>query len=249
MGGTERDIEAAAGQHIIRRADEQSSTAQTSAPTPMSTGPALTSAAVLRLQRLAGNTGVTGMMDEAQGDEGAHGGPSPVADVLSSPGEGLDTGVRADMEQGFGADFSDVRVHTDDAAHRSATAVSAHAYTSGNHIVFQRDAYDPESSAGRHTLAHELTHVLQQRSGPVDGTPAAGGVSVSSPDDRFERQAADMADTVTSGSAPVAATAATSGPAVQREEADTVQRAELATTVQREGEAPEEEQEEGGGGE
>ena len=78
--------------------------------------------------------------------------------------------------------------------------MNAHAYTSGNDIVFQRDAFDPGSERGRHTLAHELVHVMQQRSGPVDGTPAAGGVSLSHPDDRFEREAE-----------------ATAGAAIQRE--------------------------------
>ncbi len=90
----------------------------------------------------------------------------------------------------MGHDFSDVRVHTGDAADASARSVSAHAYTVGSNIVFQRGTYDPGSSQGQTLLAHELTHVVQQRSGPVDGTPAAGGVSVSDPSDRFEREAA-----------------------------------------------------------
>jgi Zn-dependent peptidase ImmA (M78 family) len=45
-------------------------------------------------------------------------------------------------------------------------------------------------------LAHELTHVVQQRSGPVDGTPAEGGISVSDPSDRFEREAVENAERV-----------------------------------------------------
>ena len=36
------------------------------------------------------------------------------------------------------------------------------------------------------TLAHELTHVVQQRSGPVEGTETGGGVRVSDPSDRFD---------------------------------------------------------------
>ena len=46
-------------------------------------------------------------------------------------------------------------------------------------VVFQRDRYDPSSHEGRVTLAHELTHVVQQRSGPVEGTSAPGGIKVS----------------------------------------------------------------------
>src|SRR3954449_1364096 len=95
------------------------------------------------------------------------------------------------------------------AAHESATSVGAHAYTVGSNVVFQRDAYDPASQQGRTTLAHELTHVIQQRSGPVDGTSAPGGIKVSDPSDRFEREAADNASrAMAEPSAPVVAAAA-----------------------------------------
>lgn len=121
----------------------------------------------------------------------------------------------------MGADFSDVRIHNDSAAHESAKGVGAHAYTVGNNVVFQRDAYDPSSPQGRTTLAHELTHVIQQRSGPVEGTEAPGGIRVSDPSDRFEREAVANADRVLSDPAPAprAATGAApsaAAPAVQR---------------------------------
>src|SRR4029079_9887930 len=116
----------------------------------------------------------------------------------------------------LGADFSDVRVHDDAAAHESATSVGAQAYTVGSDVVFQRDAYDPSSAHGRTTLAHELTHVLQQRSGPVDGTSASGGIKVSDPSDRFEREASANAEQVMSAPAQVQ-TLSTTRPAVQRE--------------------------------
>jgi len=148
---------------------------------------------LLRLQREAGNGAVTELVEQR----------SPVLDVISSGGEALEPGVRADMEGRMGHDFSGVRVHTDAAASASAQSVGAHAYTVGNNVVFQRDAYNPSSQAGRTTLAHELTHVVQQRSGAVDGTPAGGGVSISDPGDRFERAAADNAVRVLSEPAPV----------------------------------------------
>ncbi|MGW7021158.1 eCIS core domain-containing protein [Streptomyces decoyicus] len=128
---------------------------------------------------------------------------SPVEDVLRTPGRSLDDSVRADMESRLGADFSDVRVHTDAAAHESAESVNAHAYTSGAHIVFQRGRYDGSSAAGRHMLAHELTHVIQQRTGPVAGTDRGDGTRVSDPSDRFEREAEANASRVMSGTAPV----------------------------------------------
>jgi hypothetical protein len=66
------------------------------------------------------------------------------------------------MEQHFGHDFSQVRVHTDDSAALSARAIDAQAYTAGKHVVFGAGKYDPSSGAGRRLLAHELTHVVQQ---------------------------------------------------------------------------------------
>jgi hypothetical protein len=163
---------------------------------------------VLGLQRVAGNAGVTSLMEEER---------SPVHDVISSGGRPLEPDVREDMEARLGHDFSDVRVHDDSAAAESAKAVNAHAYTVGSNVVFQRNMFDPSTSAGKTTLAHELTHVVQQRNGPVDGTSAPGGIKVSDPSDRFEQEAASNADRVMSAPAPVQ-TISSSGPAVQRQE-------------------------------
>jgi hypothetical protein len=143
---------------------------------------------------------------------------SPVHDVVNSSGRPLDAGVRTDMEQRLGHDFGDVRVHDDSAAAASAQAVNAHAYTVGSNIVFQRDRYDPGSAEGRTTLAHELTHVVQQRSGPVDGTSAPGGIKVSDPSDRFEREAAANAERVTAAPVGPAPAVSSTAPAVQRHE-------------------------------
>jgi hypothetical protein len=148
---------------------------------------------LLRLQRTVGNAGAASVAEER----------SPVLDVVSSGGRPLEEPVRADMEQRLGHDFRDVKVHDDGAAHESAKAVNAHAYTVGSHVVFQRDTYDPGSHAGRTMLAHELTHVVQQRSGPVSGTPMGNGVKVSDPSDSFEREAAATADRVMSAPSPV----------------------------------------------
>ncbi|GAA1432274.1 DUF4157 domain-containing protein [Microlunatus lacustris] len=166
--------------------------------------------AVLGLQRSVGNAGVSSLLEEER---------SPVHSVLSSGGRPLEPEVRTDMEARLGHDFSDVRVHDDSAAAASASAVDAHAYTVGSNVVFQRDRYDPSSHEGRVTLAHELTHVVQQRSGPVDGTPAPGGIRVSDPSDRFEREAASNAERVMGASAPVQ-TSSLAARAVQRETAD-----------------------------
>ncbi|MEN3360394.1 MAG: hypothetical protein V7637_4376 [Mycobacteriales bacterium] len=115
--------------------------------------------------------------------------PSTVDSVVNGPGHPLDPGIRADLESRWAADLSAVRVHTDSAAHSSATSLNALAYTAGSHVVFQHGHYDPSSAAGRHLLTHELVHVLQQRDGRVAGAAPGPGIAVSDPRDRFEREA------------------------------------------------------------
>ncbi|MFB7391699.1 DUF4157 domain-containing protein [Streptomyces sp. NPDC056191] len=148
------------------------------------------------LQSVAGNAAVVQMLHRAghgwvheQHQHGAGCGHqqavqrSAVHDVLRAPGRPLDEATRTDMESRLGADFSDVRIHDDAAARASAGEVGAHAYTSGSHVVIG------DGGADKHTLAHELTHVIQQRQGPVAGTDNGGGLKVSDPGDRFEREA------------------------------------------------------------
>src|SRR5690242_7451780 len=88
-----------------------------------------------------------------------------VQQVLSSPGQPLDSGAIAFMEPRFGRDFSRVRVHTDSNAASSARELNAQAYTVGEHVVFASGRYAPATQAGRSLLAHELTHVAQQQNG------------------------------------------------------------------------------------
>jgi len=83
--------------------------------------------------------------------------------VHGGRGQSLDRNVRQDMEARFGGrDFGDVRIHTGPEAATTAAAINAAAFTAGANIVFGRDRYNPESTAGRRLLAHELTHVVQQ---------------------------------------------------------------------------------------
>jgi hypothetical protein len=198
---------------------------------------------LLHLQRVAGNSGVAGLVAQRRASGDDEGDTSPVHDVVSSMGSPLEPGVRREMEAAVGHDFGDVEVHTDSRAADSARSVQAHAYTVGNHVVFGEGRFRPETDEGRHTLAHELTHVVQQRQGPVDGTPAAGGIRVSDPSDRFEREAEVNAARVTAGggvgneatpptaAAPVPRAADATAPAeppVQRQAADEEQEEEEA---------------------
>jgi hypothetical protein len=88
--------------------------------------------------------------------------PLSVAHVLGSPGSPLGLELRQDMEQRFGHDFSQVRVHTSTEAEQSARDVNAHAYTVGHNVVFAPGQFAPGAREGRRLIAHELTHVVQQ---------------------------------------------------------------------------------------
>lgn len=118
----------------------------------------------------------------------------PAALHVAGGGRPLEPEVRAEMGARLGHDFSHVRIHDDGRAHDCAAAMRALAYTVGSDIVFRRGGYNPGTAEGKVTLAHELTHVIQQGQGTVDGTETAGGARVSSPGDRFERAAAANAE-------------------------------------------------------
>lgn len=201
----------------------------------------LDAASVMHLQRTAGNAGVVQMLADEQAEQSQ---ASPVHDVIGKGGGApLDDSTRATMESTFGQDFGDVRLHTDAKASASAEAVGANAYTVGNDVVFRSGHFDASSPTGQRTIAHELTHVVQQRSGPVDGTEAPGGIRLSDPDDRFERAADHTADQVVSGSSSAPA-AASSGTSVQME---AMEEPEAEMPVQREMGDEEDEDEMGGG--
>jgi hypothetical protein len=125
--------------------------------------------------------------------------PPIVHSVLRESGQRMPPHLRAYMEPRFGADFSDVRLHTDGTAALSSRAVGASAYTVGSHIVFGANGYQPESPGGRRLLAHELTHVLQQRASGGGEQPPT---SISDPADTSEHEAEATAQRIVHAPAP-----------------------------------------------
>lgn len=176
---------------------------------------------LLALQRAAGNTAATRSVQQARAagrDRHEHGPGcghtrhtatvqrSAVDDVLSAPGQPLGAALRSEMEARLGADFADVRLHTGTDARRSAAELGARAYTSGHHVVIG------DGGGDKHTLAHELTHVVQQRRGPVAGADNGAGLRVSDPHDHDERAAEANAVRVMSGPVPAARDRSAGGP-------------------------------------
>jgi len=125
------------------------------------------------------------------------------------PGRPLSPGLRGFFEPRFGHDFGAVRLHTGPSAAAAATAARARAFTLRRDVVFGAGEYAPTSRRGRHLIAHELAHVVQQ-------APAAGGAPV------VRRQPAAAAGAAASEPAasepPVPATASRPAPAPATEE-------------------------------
>ncbi len=103
-------------------------------------------------------------------------------------GRGLDAGLATQLEDAFGDTMRDVRVHTDERAAALTRAVSARAFTVGTDIFFSPGQYAPNTPAGTELIAHEATHVVQQR-----GAPQSGPLTVSQPGDAMEREAEAVA--------------------------------------------------------
>jgi Domain of unknown function (DUF4157) len=109
-------------------------------------------------------------------------------DMRRGSGAPLPENAQARFGESLG-DVSDVRVHTDAEADALARSVSARAFAVGPDVYFAGGEYQPGSSGGDRLLAHELTHVAQQRD-----APSAGPLAVSQPGDAHEREADSTAD-------------------------------------------------------
>lgn len=94
-------------------------------------------------------------------------------------GQKLDEDTKNEMETGIGSDFSNVNVHTDAQAVQMNQDLGADAFTHGNDIYFNRGQYNPTTKKGKHLLAHELTHTVQQ-GGAVQRKKAQTNISSTS---------------------------------------------------------------------
>jgi hypothetical protein len=146
---------------------------------------------VLALQQRFGNQVVQRVLDStvqrrALTNEKGELQPDLAAEIAnaSQGGQALSAPVREGMSQQLGHDFSGVRIHTDRRSDTLNRQLQARAFTVGNSIFFSQGAYDPHSTQGRHTLAHELTHVVQQ-----SGGGRSGPLKLGEPDDAYEKEA------------------------------------------------------------
>jgi Domain of unknown function (DUF4157) len=167
-----------------------------------------------------GNAGVARLVEGRRIDRSGSGGPEKLdgeiaraIDERRGRGGELDRDARSKLETAMGEDFSDVRVHDDAEAHELSKAVSAEAFTTGSDVFFQSGKYDPASSAGQKLLAHELTHVSQQR-----GAARTSDMTVSDPGDASEVEAGAIAEKISAAPPAAAAGGATVARAAEEEE-------------------------------
>ena len=111
---------------------------------------------------------------QAKGDGGGAVSDSVSSQIKGSMGGGnvMDGGTKSFMESRFGADLSDVKIHNSDESAQLSQALNAKAFTVSNNIYFNKDQYQPGTDAGKHLLAHELTHTFQQGAA-IKRTPKA----------------------------------------------------------------------------
>ena len=129
----------------------------------------------------------------------------------TTAGQPLPPSARAFFEPRLNADLANVRVHTDAHAADSAQSVGARAFTLGNHIVFNKAEYAPESDAGRKLLAHELVHVIQQGGSPqavqrqtlVDEAPATQTAPTRTPTTETPATSGSVSSALATGGATV----------------------------------------------
>lgn len=111
---------------------------------------------------------------------------------VATSGPASDVPYRASMERSFGEDFSNVRAHLGgNAAEVGLDALGARAAAQANSVAFE------SSSPSQELVAHELTHVVQQRRGGALGPQGKSDVSM--PGDAAEVEADAIASRVVAG--------------------------------------------------
>jgi hypothetical protein len=219
--------------------DEDRKAKQAKRNEPTSSGPAPQKSATEGLSNRGMQSVVPGLQLQLKGTGGAVLDETIATAIHSKRGSGepLDSGAADKLGKSMGHDFSDVNVHKDAESDQLNKQVRAEAFTTGKDIFFREGKYDPVSDQGQKLLAHELTHVVQQRD-----APASTELRVSDPNEASEKQAEKTAEKVTAPTGSSTASSGGSAGSVGRVEGDD----ELATSLDRAA-ADEDKEEEGSG--
>lgn len=151
--------------------------------------------------------------------------PAMLRTAMAEGGQPLPESVSGQMSQWFGEDFANVRVHLDTRSALLANAMGAEAFAFGSNLFFGDGQFAPDTPRGKQLIAHELTHVVQNRGqtpDPTDGRAAQAGqsrISVGSSSSAAEHEARAVAETFEKGGAKPPLSLAHSGPIIQRSDA------------------------------
>ncbi len=210
---------------LSKQRDADKEKPQKSHAMPSSLQQGLNGPDITHLQQTVGNNAVQALL--AQRKETA--GPTPLEDdiadnIRSEKGSGqqLDAQV-ADKAGGvMGQDFSNVNVHIDGQADNLSRSIGAKAFTTGKDIFFKEGEYKPHTDDGQKLISHELTHVVQQGSGGKPSTSVQGKMTVNDPNDKYEKEADDVADKVANSQAAPVQAQESEGQAQRAEEEEEV---------------------------
>ena len=117
------------------------------------------------LQRKENGSSSTHISDKTPANAALSQGKTNETIPFSSGGNPMDNPTKSFMESRFGANFSQVKLHTNQVAAQMSQSLHAKAFTTGNDIFFNQNEFNTDTHEGKHLLAHELAHVLQQKQG------------------------------------------------------------------------------------
>lgn len=202
---SQKPNETAARPFFSKTSSREAETPPFFAPTPSIVPPKLQAESVegdlkeqeepLQTKRIEGATASDPVQRQPETDEeskplqakgaGEREAPSSVRQGLGQTrgaGQAMASSLRENMEESFGRDFSEVRLHTSDSAQAMNRDLNAKAFTHGRDVYFNSGEFNVESREGRHLLAHELAHVVQQSTGlRRQATSAAEGEKAEKP--------------------------------------------------------------------
>lgn len=184
----------------------------------------------------------------ADGDDPLGGSPvgAEISGVLRrrrGGGEPLPTDLSGGFGSHFGQDLSGVRVHADPEAGRLAQSLQSRAFTHGSDIYFAPGSYRPGTDDGRRVIAHELSHVVAQRTGAdrADGDGLRVGRAADPAEAAADRSADAAMQAIRRSTGPEIydASAPVQAPAALRRSIAELRRAPLAIGGHRGAPAPE----------
>lgn len=143
---------------------------------------------MLNAQQQVGNQVVQRALDQTNKNQSKEGLSQEFTDQVKQKrgsGMSLPKNIQSEVGKKLGHKLDGVQIHTDATADKLSRSINARAFTLGKDIFFKGGVFSPESSKGRETIIHELTHVVQQS----NGNGGVGKIKLGAPDTSQEKEA------------------------------------------------------------